>query len=100
MVGLTLMLCLVQFVNGSPQRHIVARDMCQLRAAVSAPHAYHDVRKVLARVMDRPKEGRYALGDGYWLLVGQQRSPWARLMAWIKGRSAHPVESFQPGTRW
>lgn len=82
------MLCLIQLVNGSPQRHIVAKNLCELRAAVSAAYAYRDVKGVLARIADRPEEGRYALGDGYWLLVGQERSAWAKLLIWTKARLA------------
>lgn len=77
------MLCLVQFVNGGPQRHVVAGNLRELRVAVSGAYAYRDVEAVLARLAEQPGEGRYDLGDGYWLLVGERRSRIKSLITWL-----------------
>jgi hypothetical protein len=80
------MLCLIQVVNGRPQRHVLARTLLELRGAVSGAYAYKDVQAVLARLAKQPGEGRYDLGDGYWLLVGTRSTWFATLIARARRR--------------
>jgi len=75
-----MVMCLVQFMNGSPRDHAVASNLRELRRSMPDGYPYKDIKAVLARMTEEPQAGRYGLGDGYWLLVTEQRSWVQRLL--------------------
>jgi hypothetical protein len=75
-----MVMCLVQFMNGAPQGHAVARNLRELRRNMPDSYPNKDINAVLARMTEEPQAGRYGLGDGYWLLVTEQRSWVQRLL--------------------
>lgn len=74
------MLCLVQFIDGVPHGHTVAKDLRDLRRNLPAGFQYKAIDAVLARLTEEPKSGEYGLGDGYWLLVSRRPGWLARLL--------------------
>ncbi|GAB3645454.1 hypothetical protein [Ramlibacter alkalitolerans] len=75
-----MVLCLVQFMDGVPQGHAVAKNLRELRRKMPDSYPYRDINAVLARITQEPGAGRYGLGDGYWLLVTERRSWLQRLL--------------------
>jgi len=74
------MLCLVQFVNGVPQEHLMAKNLRELKDSMPDGFRHKDITAVLARMGEEPEEGQYGLGDGYWLLATRNRSWLDRLL--------------------
>ena len=75
-----MVLCLVQFMDGMPQGHAVARSLRELRRNMPDGYPYKDINAVLGRMTEEPVAGQYGLGDGYWLLVTEERSWMQRVL--------------------
>jgi hypothetical protein len=75
-----MVMCLVQFMNGAPQGHALAKNLRELRRNMPHGYPYKDINAVLARMKDEPAAGEYGLGDGYWLLVTKRRNWLQRLL--------------------